>query len=103
MIYFCTLETGGVIDSWKNPYTGRTVPVIHWATLGESGYTYTTRGLVARSTFRGEFGALAAQTFSVAPRQTGGLSGISGSRSARGCEGGGDIGASELRLQGTRR
>ena len=57
MIYFCDLETGGVIDSWKNPYTGRTVPVIHWATLGESGYTYTTRGLVARSTFRGEFGA----------------------------------------------
>jgi hypothetical protein len=57
MIYFCALESGEIIDSWRNPYTGSQVSVTHWATLGESGYTYTTMGLVPPRSFRGEFGA----------------------------------------------
>ena len=57
MIYFTDLETGAFLGEWRNPFTGRTNQVVHWATLGQGGYTYTRSGLVARATFRGAFGS----------------------------------------------
>lgn len=57
MIYFCDLDSGHIIDSWRNPYTGADATVTHWGTVGESGYTYTLNGVIPPRSFRGEFGA----------------------------------------------
>ena len=56
MIYFTDIAGGAIIDEWRNPYTKTLNKVVHWETLGETGYTYTVNGTVPRTDFKGTIG-----------------------------------------------